>query len=535
MPRRVATIVDAAGVRRVRTHVCGGIVREVTFGEGVECVPCGVGCGCSAPCIARPNSAVTGVFIGRPNIGDPGVAYTSGPSPVTCCCGPEALQRFEYLFRREVRCRSGPCAGARRQHTEELITWDGATNRRTRRRVNRFYGVSCCGPEQVTVEEDEAFPPPGSHCGGDSLWTPNHGWAVTNPATPPGITIASGSFAFTCNAAVYTHRYSDVLGVLAPPADYEEHQSSAVYPASEACLPGHCERACCLPEGRCLEVPPSVCLGLGGVISPHRYCIDARCGLPGPGKGACCQRATGNCLITAPLECVSPNVFLGGGTSCSGSRGGPCPPPQGRCCIPDGLGGFTCAGNLTPAECMAAGGQWGGWQSTCAAHPCPPPTGGACCRPDGGCQAVPNPQACIDLGGIFFAGGDCGAVQCVGSCCFGGQCFMRSPQQCAAMGGTYVGGLSCNPDPCAVIGACCCVTSHGLSCNLATQAECEAGPCFWRGPGTDCSGPEPCVINPARTVVGFSRGLVLPDGSPADGALVRGCAGCGSAEAGSRF
>lgn len=45
MARRVATFTDAAGVRRVRTHLCGGVVREVTFGEGVACAPCG---GCPA-------------------------------------------------------------------------------------------------------------------------------------------------------------------------------------------------------------------------------------------------------------------------------------------------------------------------------------------------------------------------------------------------------------------------------------------------------------------------------------------------------
>jgi hypothetical protein len=296
-----------------------------------------------------------------------------------------------------------------------------------------------------------------------------------------------------------------------------------------------CSFGCCIPEMGCLRIPRDVCALFGGLYNPQ-------CANPCPRFGACCDIPTGLCQGTVPEACQAPNIFHGLGSTCLTLPRPGCPQPTGRCCIPNGSGGYSCQGNRTAAECAALNGVWGGYNSNCSGSPCPPATGGACCLPNGGCQQVNNPQACIDLNGTFFSGGDCQAVQCTGSCCTNGKCSMVSQQACLLGGGTFIGGLSCNPDPCNVEGACCCPSSQGPQCGVTTQTACLAGAgCTFLGPGTSCD-PFPCgggtTEAPFLPIASFNRGfsrpftspIVLRDGSPASSlGTIRtgGCAGCG--------
>jgi len=71
---------------------------------------------------------------------------------------------------------------------------------------------------------------------------------------------------------------------------------------------------------------------------------------------------------------------------------------------------------------------------------------GACCLPEGGCEDLIR-QDCIDRGGAFKFGTDCGNVNCskTGACCIDdATCAKLTEQACNNAGGTFLGeGASC--------------------------------------------------------------------------------------------
>jgi hypothetical protein len=88
----------------------------------------------------------------------------------------------------------------------------------------------------------------------------------------------------------------------------------------------------------------------------------------------------------------------------------PLPPKTRACCLPD----HSCQ-DLLEAECLAQGGVWQGFRTTCDTFECP---------------------------------------QAVGACCFlGSVCYLRTSDECFTQGGIYQGDdTPCAPNPCVVPG-----------------------------------------------------------------------------------
>lgn len=501
-------------------------------------------CNTNAGCSTFPTKMVVGSHVPIPPGSPPTWNFTIPPTPVTCCCGPRVGQKFRRYQRTRFTCLEGPCAGATQFLAEFWWEWDGLSNLlryRTRQAVTLPTAQGpCCGATVVNEESNVSTPAPSGGC-----WPwPGHGLDSLNDLSAPSTEayVSPGRFIFSCNVHEYDLAIRYSTGGLGLRLE-ETHIRSYIFPNNEVCVGPECLKTCCLPNGGCLEIPESACLALGGLPQPDRHCFTAGCE-GNAQKGACCIRDTGGCVISTLAGCLAPNIFRGLGTNCIDDIG--CPQPTGRCCVPAGGGGYTCSGGLTSIECAALNGVWGGYNSTCASLPCPGPAGGACCLPGGGCTQVNNPQACIDLNGTFFSGGDCQAVQCTGSCCTNGVCSMATQQGCILGGGTFVGGLSCNPDPCNVVGACCNRGAHGgqLNCSVLTQQAClQLNEGVWLGPGTSCE-PFPCgggtTEAPFLAASHFARGfhkpfvspIVLRDGTPASsiGKIVGGCAGCGEGQ-----
>ena len=80
--------------------------------------------------------------------------------------------------------------------------------------------------------------------------------------------------------------------------------------------------------------------------------------------------------------------------------------PVGACCLPEG----GCSEAVTEADCLQAGGEYNGDDSTCAFSNCP--DNGACCFDDGSCTyGLPN--VCIEQGGGFQGNGTaCDTTDC---------------------------------------------------------------------------------------------------------------------------
>lgn len=202
--------------------------------------------------------------------------------------------------------------------------------------------------------------------------------------------------------------------------------------------------------------------------------------VPDP-TGSCCA-PDGSCTVTTAANCAQGSTWTQG-LSCSPNT---CPQPTSRCCLPDG----TCQ-ILLQSACTAQGGSWTFGQ-TCAAA-CPQPTG-ACCFGTS-CQIM-EPAVCSGFGGTFIGinvacgtGGSCP----LGACCMpDGTCQANvSSPACAGMGGTFQGvGSSCTPNDCPQpTGACCSTTNF---CFPLTQAACLGIPgATWQGPLTVCE-PNPC-------------------------------------------
>lgn len=167
-----------------------------------------------------------------------------------------------------------------------------------------------------------------------------------------------------------------------------------------------------------------------------------------------------------------------------------CAPGAGACCLPDGTCQATTIGN-----CSTLNGAYQGDGTSCSTVSCPIPTG-ACCFSSGSCLTLQSGQ-CATAGGVYQGNGtQCGAGNTcpLGACCLpNGTCTDGlTTGQCTAQGGTFRGAGT----TCAGGGACpqpsgaCCV---GTGCLSLTQSDCAVIPGVWAGPGTQCATPNVCV------------------------------------------
>jgi hypothetical protein len=132
-----------------------------------------------------------------------------------------------------------------------------------------------------------------------------------------------------------------------------------------SCSPNPCpQRGACCTGVTCTFVIRDLC---GGSWYPLA-CDPDPCNAPG---GACCDPATGVCLLIPELFCASPSVWHGDWAACTPN---PCPQPSGACCTPHGA----CV--VTLASGCSSPNTWLGLSTTCDANPCPQaPALGACC------------------------------------------------------------------------------------------------------------------------------------------------------------
>ncbi|UCE60794.1 MAG: hypothetical protein JSU63_03395 [Phycisphaerales bacterium] len=259
--------------------------------------------------------------------------------------------------------------------------------------------------------------------------------------------------------------------------------------------------ACCGPDG-------GECLG--GVCGAFESCGPAGtacwCAMTANGGGQCvsdigCTTATPCPTGTecAPSEycwvnsccgrpictsgCPGPQMFTDdGGLRASGydasveERG--IPQPAVRCL------------DLTEAVCFAADGLYQGDFTSCAQIICPEPTDGACCV-GGQCIGVTDELACIEQGGLWYAGEDCATITCpqYGACCLNGECIGTIMQpDCREAEGTWYAGEDCAdpdfmcPEP---PGACCLPEGR---CIETSVEKCLVNNGTPLGPNTACQG-----------------------------------------------
>jgi hypothetical protein len=153
---------------------------------------------------------------------------------------------------------------------------------------------------------------------------------------------------------------------------------------------------CCLPEGTCVEVPPSICEMLGGIDFGAGTCAGITC-IP---FGPCCMPDL-SCMLMPEADCVAAGGFFQGlGPSCSISC-----PVTGACCFADGSCGVG-----TQPDCLGAGGTYLGFGTTCAVGTCL----GACCVDlEGTCADMTAPVDCESVGGSFLGAGQ----ECIDFAC----------------------------------------------------------------------------------------------------------------------
>ncbi|OQZ00834.1 MAG: hypothetical protein B6D36_14590 [Planctomycetes bacterium UTPLA1] len=199
-------------------------------------------------------------------------------------------------------------------------------------------------------------------------------------------------------------------------------------------------RACCLPSGVCMNLPPASCRSLFGT-----------------------PQAPGSTCLT---------------TVCMATQ---------ACCLPDG----SCA-NLTVAACGVAGGSSMGAGTVCQAPE-------ACMYLDGTCEDI-DPQCCVHFGGVPLGPNTTCPLDDEACCFTNGTCMDLDPFNCFTMGGTPRGvGSFCFGDNnlSGVDDACeepCCLPNS--TCN-----QMEVGTCLGMG-GVPQGLFEVCTINEACCLPG---------------------------------
>jgi hypothetical protein len=129
-----------------------------------------------------------------------------------------------------------------------------------------------------------------------------------------------------------------------------------------------------------------------------------------------------------------------------------------------------------------------------SANPLP---GGACCLPDGSCQAV-GEDVCAAMGGYYmgdFATCDPNFCEPFGACCHvDGSCMLTAPQGCE---GQFYGFDSCDPNPCPPCklpcGSSACCLPNG-ACLYVSEEECIMQDGLVQGSSITCT-PDPCATS----------------------------------------
>ena len=213
-------------------------------------------------------------------------------------------------------------------------------------------------------------------------------------------------------------------------------------------------RACCLPDGPCVETTQECCNHVGGFLQPDLHCVDVP-------LNACCF-SDGRCVDTRAECCDSAGGTFHGDTICGG---------VGACCLASG----ECA-QMDEVCCAEQGGTFHLGQD-CADT-------GACCLPNGDCLETTE-LCCEDVQGWFYPGEDCLET---GACCTGGgQCRVTTQSCCEeVLGGIFFAGAGCDDT------GACCLPDGGCFETTAECCEVEGG---WFHGDADCWNVGACCFN----------------------------------------
>ncbi|MEM7228996.1 MAG: hypothetical protein AAF432_09295 [Planctomycetota bacterium] len=298
---------------------------------------------------------------------------------------------------------------------------------------------------------------------------------------------------------------------------------------------------CCFDDGTCDDIPPPICLIVGG--NPASIIGEGSCFVPGTcaQPGACCL-PTGLCTPGAEADgedCVAMGgVYAGPDTTCSTTV---CPFPQcpsgGSCFVENGTEGCndtSCCNLVCNTDPFCCAVEWDLTCANLATAQCDTPS--ACGLPDAGdcganngtpgcndlncCSAVcaKDPFCCEtqwDLMCISEAVATCGIP--TGACCFGSSCDVLTPEFCTSVGGIFIGiDAGCFPSTCT--GACCLLDG---TCVTTTAPGCAG---FFQGSDSNClttACPEPgaCCLPSGAC---FQDSSVLGDDCNAAGGLYQG-------------
>jgi hypothetical protein len=128
----------------------------------------------------------------------------------------------------------------------------------------------------------------------------------------------------------------------------------------------------------------------------------------------------------------------------------------------------------------------------------------ACCLPPYNECRILSRSECDSVGGEFVQDRTCDPRPCawLGACCLpSGECRITSTRGCDNLGGQYEGAMiPCDPDPCASTTGACCLLSG--TCVVETAGQCQKQNGIYQSDGTPCV-PDPC---PPTGVTKTSRG-----------------------------
>lgn len=227
------------------------------------------------------------------------------------------------------------------------------------------------------------------------------------------------------------------------------------------CDPDPCGYACCKRDGTCEMITTADCGTARGQVFK-----GARCSAnPSPCADffACCK-LDGTCQMMTAADCEDVFGLFNEGLYCEPAD--PCGALE-ACCFETGECQL-----LTPEVCTNLGGTTSP-DVVCEPNGCPQPPPGACCKPDGTCEEMPQWQ-CDRIDDAVFRGAEttCLPDSCEDAyaCCFeDGTCEILWASICVQRGGTSLSPIAiCNPNPCPIA---CCLTNG--TCELLSRAACE--------------------------------------------------------------
>lgn len=278
-----------------------------------------------------------------------------------------------------------------------------------------------------------------------------------------------------------------------------------------ACGEDSCPTGACCHDGQCDELTESACSDVEGLFDGEGTgCSSDRCDV-----GGCCQ-LDGTCENDKlRLECEGALEEFRRFELCEEFC-----TPRGACCPEVG----DCQDRKTQTQCTNDGGSFGGAGSACQADTCDfggccledvlcreletlfscqqdggtflgagvacdlivACATGACCRPDGFCDADVLGVACAEPN-VFNAGSTCEEAACVvfGACCLDDlSCAVLSRTDCLDAGGRFsTTNAVCQPFDFCLPGACCL---PGGSCDSLSRRVCDNANGTYLGAGTEC-------------------------------------------------